>query len=1212
MKNIAPAVALLMSSAVVSNLEAEDFTVESGQSYHITEALRGVTFKRSGAAWPMAYVYFDCGNNLISDLSAFSATWFWTTVDNAFDSAQVISFGLNVYKYEAKWDFRGHNQVADRIQSEPPCSWQQPENWEDTDIVTAYHNGATAATLTLKGTDDAYTYAKICDNLSIVWDPGQAHEQAFRDRENTMSGSFTVKKGAISIEGTSTFASVPSVRVEDGAVFKVSSSVAGSFAGLTSLVIEGSGQFKILSGAANPLAADTVAASLGTDSRIEIPAGMTISMKSLIVGGVPVAAGTYTSSTLAQVVGDGALAVAETAMVDFEVSSGNSYYITTPVRHARLVRKGAVWPWAYVYVDCANNLFSDLGQFCGTWFWIRKANAFCEEQMITFGEGYKADADNGSCLYQFNGYNQTADRIVSAPPYSYGDSEKWADTDLIKSSIAATLTLKGSADAITYAKLCDHLSIVWDPKGDYVQSCRDRVHTMDGSITVNGGTFRMEGTSTFAKVPTITVKDGATFEASVTSTGALAGLTTLNLEGAGAFKVTGSAADLFTSGTVAVKASKSSRFELPEGTTLSVRSIFVDGALPIVAGTYDASTCMLISGGGALVVAETASDGGDATIWTGAQGTAWENAANWTDGLPSATVRGIVSDGTVNQPILTDGTAAGTIGNVVFSRIAGTAVTVDVKTAADFSGGDFKIGSGATVKVASNGTFTWNAASRGVNYQTETSSIDADGALESAGTIDLNMTGQLAVRGLLSLSGGHMTVENNNGYAQLMVKNGGRLEASGNAVVDVKQTGGLDAEEGGSIAFSDDAVLNMPIYWQGIELGSADLTFSGCSQFVNPANAIIYFCPKAAGESFRLVFRDSARADLPSVEMRGRESGSLVEIDYGSDATNKVSNLIVGANYGTARLWQRCGALTLGSRLRISGGFIYGGYDTSADSQVCVTGGQLIIGGSSDYTSFSGLHIGDGSIADPKARKGSACLSISGGEVSQPNGPILVGSGCIPGRVVQTGGSFHNDSTYNNESRPVIIGYEGGSGEWIMSNGVFTTTLNVYVGGASSEDIIQTTWMTEAGYGTHHDAEGSLTVWSADASAPCSFQTSRSLIFGQDGTGTLAMGPAGEISAGDVVFANGSASFVFGEQGVGSVTASRTLTVTDGTRLNIDATACLNWDRRKWLFRCRQMDGSFTLGDVKLADADKKDVELRQSATGVYLHKKRGMSVIIK
>ncbi|MBR4938961.1 MAG: hypothetical protein IKZ22_08840, partial [Kiritimatiellae bacterium] len=642
------------------------------------------------------------------------------------------------------------------------------------------------------------------------------------------------------------------------------------------------------------------------------------------------------------------------------VSAASYYFENKPLAVRRFLHTdGPNYPYAYVYLKAEGNAILERPGIRSMHIWVQTANAFTEDTVLGFADNCYKDA--GVASINFNGNSTVADRIQSPVNMNYQDYSKRREGDDIYSKKAMTLTLKGSNDASAYSQMGNELSLIWDPKGDYTQCFIDRTNSMTGSITVKGGCLKMSGTCTFAFVPEIEVQNGARFEAAVTNTGALAGLTKLTLKGSGRFMAVPTAEDLFSAATVDVAADINSRIVLPQGTALSVKTAVLGGAVALAAGTYtgigygngNVKECALIEGSGTLTVAAAGSVSGTATVWTGAESAAWENVGNWSDGLPSVEKKSFVHDGVPRQPVIADSSAARIIGDISFGRLFGNSVSVSVSGAADFSGGDFKIGDGATLDIASTGCFTWNAASRGVNYLTETSSIDADGTFRSAGSVDLDMTGRLAVRGLFSATAGRVTIKGSNGYSQMMIERGGRFEATGETVVDVLKTGALDAEDGGEIAFSGKAVLNMPTYWKGIELGSADLTFTDNAQFVNKTDSVIYFCPKAAGESFHLLVRGSAQANLPSVEMKGHKDGSIVEIDYGSENVNSIASIVVGADYGTARLRQRCGELTLGGGLTVSGGFVSFGRDTSADSEVFVTGGKLTIGGSSDYTAFN-------------------------------------------------------------------------------------------------------------------------------------------------------------------------------------------------------------------------------------------------------------------
>jgi len=107
------------------------------------------------------------------------------------------------------------------------------------------------------------------------------------------------------------------------------------------------------------------------------------------------------------------------------------------------------------------------------------------------------------------------------------------------------------------------------------------------------------------------------------------------------------------------------------------------------------------------------------------------------------------------------------------------------------------------------------------------------------------------------------------------------------------------------------------------------------------------------------------------------------------------------------------------------------------------------------------------------------------------------------------------------------------------------------------------------------------------------------------------VGVGGELAAQNVTFCETSAAtFAFGAKGVGCVTAKGLLTVSSDAKLTVDASACTDWSRKHWLFRCENMSGAFA--DYELVSGATKDLVLRQTSRGVYVTQPKGLSVIIR
>ena len=159
------------------------------------------------------------------------------------------------------------------------------------------NTSATAATLTLEGaTEDYLANCAIIGPLSIVWNPETSVTQTVNGIKNhTMSRGITVSNGTFRILGTATFAQVPSIDIASGASFLCAATTAGALAGVSGISIGAGGSFVVGDSAANPFTSATAALVIDSAAEIAVPAGMTLSVATLVVGGVAYEAGTYSS-----------------------------------------------------------------------------------------------------------------------------------------------------------------------------------------------------------------------------------------------------------------------------------------------------------------------------------------------------------------------------------------------------------------------------------------------------------------------------------------------------------------------------------------------------------------------------------------------------------------------------------------------------------------------------------------------------------------------------------------------------------------------------------------------------------------------------------------------------------------------------------------------------------------------------------------------------
>jgi hypothetical protein len=348
-----------------------------------------------------------------------------------------------------------------------------------------------------------------------------------------------------------------------------------------------------------------------------------------------------------------------------------------------------------------------------------------------------------------------------------------------------------------------------------------------------------------------------------------------------------------------------------------------------------------------------------------------------------------------------------------------------------------------------------------------------------------------------------------------------------------------------------------------------------------------------------------------------------VSLRFASTGTSNIGVIYVGQGNilqcGTAEMLVESGVVNviLGYGCWIGGnGTLYSTVDSrfTGTGIVRVSGGKFAVAGSTDANYMRGILVGDGAVyAGTETRQGTGILEISGdGEVELSKGLISVGTGQNTGRVLMTGGTFTHKGDYFSK-RPTLIGWAGGVGDFIVSNGVFSTKQDVYVGGVET-NILAWGGADAKGqfYGSRHNARGTITVAAADASKPCSFTTTGSMVVGMDGSGSLVLGEAGSLNVGDLVLSNQTASavsFRLGATSTASITASGSLTVAKGAKLHVDASAFTG--KAVHLIRANGLNGAFADEDIELVTPPNGG-RIVQGSSGVRYVPNRGTIIILR
>lgn len=164
----------------------------------------------------------------------------------------------------------------------------------------------------------------------------------------------------------------------------------------------------------------------------------------------------------------------------------------------------------------------------------------------------------------------------------------------------ATLTLRGTADAVTTLAVLDKISLVWDPVGDFTQEFSNRVSTTTGSITVRRGTVRVTGAGRFPNLSGIVLGEGARFDLDSTAAGALQDVKSARIAKDAVLSVAATATEPFAEGVLDLDIEEGGSISIPEGMTVKIGIVRYKGEM-VDAGTVESAPWL--TGGGTVRVA---------------------------------------------------------------------------------------------------------------------------------------------------------------------------------------------------------------------------------------------------------------------------------------------------------------------------------------------------------------------------------------------------------------------------------------------------------------------------------------------------------------------------------------------------------------------------------------------------------------------------------
>ena len=672
------------------------------------------------------------------------------------------------------------------------------------------------------------------------------------------------------------------------------------------------------------------------------------------------------------------------------------------------------------------------------------------------------------------------------------------------SSSAATCVISGEANktatAYVNANGKVNLALAAGAPATFRQVFMDRESTMNGTISVGGGTLEVGGTATFASVPSITVSNGAVVVSSTLK--AFAGLTALNVISNGSFTVVSGAAVPFSDFTADVTLGADAQLVIPAGVTLNLRSLTVDGQL-LAAGRHTHDDVPQIVGG-SVETAQGAVVPEQSITWTAADATDPTDAyrgANW--GLADAIA---FNDFRYLPTFASTGSTAVFSGRnrfigMAFSAADGFAVASGSADTDFLISGNVTASGAATYSIEPPVTFT---SANSVTSDDGTT-LRFDGGISSGFSMDktgagmVHVCGNSTFDGPVTISGGTMmlsgTVRGSGSITHTPETASRRHLALSNATVnvDITQTGGSATQGTGiNVPAGTESIVNGYASFSGsISLhGGGTTILAGGARFVNKcyawgATVIVSNTPttstyggvyaysggkwifKVAGNTFRTSGGESLLVSYGGdIDIRCdnfMENPETMRWEVGSgtfelNGTRQTAKCIYSGSKNGALLTGGAVHGDAGSKLTLSSDTVERLYVGSITGGLSLeyaggTGGKLVLGGR-DFTSTGSVAVTSGTLVLSNATwKAASEVWLTGGTLSIDQSDSF-GKGRAP-LYVKDGTLQVPAGTYNYFSEAYL--WDEGLGAYVRTgNGVFTagaTGLSAHLSGAGKVRI---------------------------------------------------------------------------------------------------------------------------------------------------------------
>jgi len=874
------------------------------------------------------------------------------------------------------------------------------------------------------------------------------------------------------------------------------------------------------------------------------------------------------------------------------------------------------------------------------------------------------DAKNRDYASSFNlcGYDQTIDCVkghtnFADTAYVFGAIRS---TKGVKdgSAVPATLTLRGTQDAVATLAVNDSVSLVWDPVEPRTQAFSNRINSTTGSITVKGGTFRVAGAGTFANAKKIAVSGNAVFDLDTTAAGALANLKTLTIAANGSLRIAPTAMTPFSGGRCLAIIEAGGKIRVEGGQTVTLTGVIYNGSR-VADDTYNKTTADWIDGDGSVKVDSSSSS---VARWVRPTSGDWNVADNWfARSVPTATDAVVIDLGTA-----ADMTVYVRDGDALAQSIElanDTAQTIlSIGGTVSHAGGSVTCDAGGVFKVAENGVYG-HTGDGGFD-------IRAGGAFRvDGGVAVITNSGSFTVGGTLASTGKVVVTSGSLVYAPysskavqtatstLTVNEGGLLELTGGtfATLYTSSTGWYTVNPlmlaGGAFRASGTAVYDNTGSFPGgsknvnLSLGYGEIVFSGNAKWLNVGhNGNSTWMSLISATDKRLDVRFEDTACLTNSVAQFFVGGSVnapAVVEFASSANHGNPHAgvnaeggigatgFIGCDNGYGEMIVSGGNAGFGVRGTIIGGSSSKGSSTGVEGVLRVKDGWFRSCGSThrgwSSNCVMGITVGYGAWTTvTSGRPYVGLVEVTGGVVSNEAGHVVIGAGYGKGTWLQKGGVSRLG---NKSERHAAIGTAGGIGRLELSGGTVETVDSVYIGGTRPEmynnnydgSFVSGGWPAD-----RHDAEGTLVV----SGGTFRMLTSQKFcMLGMDGTGAIeVIGSQGTISIQDLVLSNtvvaatqnsdgyttaSRLSFTLDANGVSPIRVSGKVVNTPGTQVTVDVGDVVGPKRKIRLVECSNWQGP-VLEDVTLVGAAANHVKFATDAQGPYVKFVEGMMMLFR